>query len=385
VAESTPPAANPSAERDWLIRVCARLSGDGDAAEDLAQETLLEAWRQAHKLESPDGRRRWLAAIARNVCLRWRQRRQRRSPVVLSVGQPALRPAPAPYELLADPVDLEVELERAELASLLDRALALLPPITRRVLVEKYVEQSPQAEIAARLGLSEGAVEVRLYRGKLALRRLLTTDLRQEVSGYRAIAEDRWEETRIWCPVCGLRKLHGRFGAGHAEFELRCPDPICAGRVGLARWRDATLFSDLKSYRPALSRLCTFAYDFYHRGLEQGSVPCFICGKPALPRRSVGGEDGPMSEIWHGLEMRCTGCNIGAYVSLGGLVLCSPEGQRFWREQQRIVSLPAREVEVDGRPALVTTFASRRGAARLDVISARDTFQVLGMHGTRDD
>ncbi|MBI3971765.1 MAG: sigma-70 family RNA polymerase sigma factor [Chloroflexi bacterium] len=66
---------------------------------------------------------------------------------------------------------MELELERAELADLLDRAMALLPPETRLVLVERLIEQIPQAEVALRLGLSEGAVEARLHRGKLALRR----------------------------------------------------------------------------------------------------------------------------------------------------------------------------------------------------------------------
>ena len=34
-----------SLERTRLVHLCARLTGDSNAAEDLAQETLLEAWR----------------------------------------------------------------------------------------------------------------------------------------------------------------------------------------------------------------------------------------------------------------------------------------------------------------------------------------------------
>ena len=36
-----------AAERPRLVAFCAHLSGSWDAAEDLAQETLLEAWRPA--------------------------------------------------------------------------------------------------------------------------------------------------------------------------------------------------------------------------------------------------------------------------------------------------------------------------------------------------
>ena len=58
-------------QRDRLVRVCTAIVRDPVAAEDLAQETLLEAWRQQHKLVDPDGASRWLDAIARHVCRRW--------------------------------------------------------------------------------------------------------------------------------------------------------------------------------------------------------------------------------------------------------------------------------------------------------------------------
>ena len=164
-------------ERDRLVRLCAFLSNDPDAAEDLAQETMLEAWRHLHKLRDPEGYRRWLSAIARNVCLRHGRRRGRELPRLVRPDDRTPPAAPDPADALADDFDLEVELERDELADLLDRALALLPAETRAVLVQRYVEESPHAEIAGRLGVSEDAVSMRLSRGKLALRRVLAADL----------------------------------------------------------------------------------------------------------------------------------------------------------------------------------------------------------------
>ena len=75
-----------TSERARLVRLCTRATGDPDAAEDLAQEALFEAWRAAHKLPegvSAEERGRWLSVIARNVCLRWAHRE-------------ALSPAPVP-------------------------------------------------------------------------------------------------------------------------------------------------------------------------------------------------------------------------------------------------------------------------------------------------
>src|SRR4029079_17421331 len=58
---------------EWprLVRLCAHFTGDRDAAEDLAQETLIEAWRHPDRLYDRQGYSSWLSAIARNVSLRW--------------------------------------------------------------------------------------------------------------------------------------------------------------------------------------------------------------------------------------------------------------------------------------------------------------------------
>ncbi|MBA3310894.1 MAG: RNA polymerase sigma factor [Nocardioidaceae bacterium] len=187
-------------ERHRLVRLCGAISGDWDAAEDLAQETLLEAWRSADKLLDEAGAERWLAAIARNVCLRWARRRGRDVALLARVDA-AMEASVSPF----DEADVEVELERTELIDLLDRALALLPPTTRDVLVDRYVHESPHAEIAARLGISADAVSMRLSRGKIVLRRLFQSQLREEAVAFGLVDEsDRnWRETRVWCVDCG--------------------------------------------------------------------------------------------------------------------------------------------------------------------------------------
>jgi hypothetical protein len=61
-------------ERARLVQFCSRLTGNVDVAEDLAQETLLEAWRHLHNLRDHSKRQQWLCGIARNVCLRWQRK-----------------------------------------------------------------------------------------------------------------------------------------------------------------------------------------------------------------------------------------------------------------------------------------------------------------------
>jgi len=178
-----------AAERVRLVRLCARLTGDAGAAEDLAQETLLAAFQHEQALRDPAKRAQWLSGIARNLCLHWDRRKglERARSV-----RPYPRPCddafpPDEADARADDVDLEGDLERGELVDLLDRALALLPPDTRAALVQRYVHASPHAEVAARLGVSEEAAKKRVERGATALKRVLATDLRQEALTYGLI------------------------------------------------------------------------------------------------------------------------------------------------------------------------------------------------------
>lgn len=182
-------------ERIRLVRLCAKITGNVDVAEDLAQETLLEVWRYEHTLRDPARRVQWVSGIARNVCLRW-LRKRRHDLSHLAQVQPDQVDQYISSAMLEDTLaadfDIEVELERKELITLLDRALALLPLETRTVLIKRYIEESPLAEIAAELSTNVGAVAMRLQRGKLTLRRVLTSDMRQEIAPYTIQATTVW-------------------------------------------------------------------------------------------------------------------------------------------------------------------------------------------------
>lgn len=381
-----------AAERAGLVRLCARLTGDPGVAEDLAQEALLEAWRNGHKLRVPQARAHWLAGIARNVCLRWARAHGRERARLARAGMREGPSAAEDAECLVGDVDLELELERDELVRLLDKALALLPADTRAVLVARYVEGSPHAEIAAQLGLSAKAVSMRLTRGKLLLRRTLSTDLRQEAAPYGLAAPADaagWQETRIWCSNCGQRRLLGRFAtsstSGYRELSFCCPrctpDPadICE------QVDSPELFEGINGYKAARSRLATWIDRFYRPRLADRTVPC-LCGQ-AIPFQR-----GPLSlaacppsiRNQHGLYGRCAACGGEFWQGLPGLALSLPEGRRFSREHPRIHMLPERQVEAAGRAAIITSYESVTGQARLDVISARDTYELLGVHGAPD-
>jgi len=380
--------AEATLERARLVRLCARLTGNVDAAEDLAQETLFEAWRNAYKLRDPEGRDRWLSAIARTVCRRW-ARDQGRALARLVRLDERCDCSDNIDEEPADDVDVEVELERHELAELLDRALGLLPTTTRQVLVARYVHDSPHAEIAARLGLSADAVSMRLTRGKLLLRRALTADLRGEAMAYGVFdpATDGWQQTRIWCPQCGRHRLMARFPQPPGTVSFRCPgchpDPALTGSdYRLTNVHFARLIGDLTRPRTILKRTSAWAHDYYTHAIEARAAGCTHCGRPAQLRLSLHEDTPALVTDPHLVYIQCAACGEITSSSFGGLVMSLPEVQRFWAEHRRIRTLlPQHEVEIAGHPALVTRFESVTDAARLDVVSRRDILMVIHIHG----
>jgi len=377
-------AATLRRERTRLIGLCAYLTGDAQAAEDLAQETLLAAWQHADELRHPDAGAAWLSGIARHVCLGW-ARRHRRELVHRAQPDPAVDPTALLEEQSAEAVDVEGELERDELTLLLDRALALLPPETRMLLVESYIHEVPQAEIVARVGLNEGALRVRLHRGKLALRRVLTTELRQEATAYGMsdVHADVWQETRLWCPCCGRDHLMMRLAPppNTIAFQCRQCSPVPQAEYRLTNAYFARLLGGITRPTSILKKTQHWSHSYFRRALDERTVTCTHCGRPAHLHVALPEDVSAALGGLPGVTVSCDACGHGVSSSLGGLVSSLPEVQRFWRQQARMRTLPLREVEVGGRAAVVTSWASLTSAARLDVVSACETYQVLSIHG----
>lgn len=368
--------------RVGLVRLCARLTGDADAAEDLAQETLYEAWRNAHKLRDPDRRPQWLAGIARNVCRRWSQRRGKEFSLR---AHTEWRLDPLSMEELADPAfDPEVELDRDELANLLDRAMALLSPDNRTALVQHYIEEMPQSEVAVRLGLTENAVELRLRRGRRALRRVLTTELSRDAISFGLVRPDTegWEQTRVWCPGCGEHRLEGWLRPSEGKLYMRCPG-CSSGDAHFIHSHLGEGLKDIRTYKPAVSRVLGVIHEMFRVRAEGGAARCPGCREwlpitrgapPWVPPRYA---DPRSIYLWH---PRCGGADSETWHSLTWSL---PEARRFWKENPRMRFVPEREVEFDGSPAVVTALESVTGTARLEVVSLRDTLEVVRINGNR--
>lgn len=373
-----------AAERARLVRFCARHCGDRDTAEDLAQETLARAWALRDRLHDTDGLVPWLSAIARNVCLHWARARGRdlahRAP--LAYPSETAEAADVMLDDLPGAADEPgITLERGELADLLDRALALLPGATRRLLLESYVYERPQSDLAARLGMSEGALRVRLHRGRLALRRVLAGELHDEsvALGLALPASPEWQESRIWCPFCGRRRLLMRIDRATGAYAFRCAG-TCQPQVSVVGSAcNPALLAQVSSPKSILARHCLFLAGEYRRMIRAGSDTCGRCGREVAIQRWQDGD--PPFPFRQGIYAICSACGPLDSASAWHLTLDTPEAILFWRRNPRIRALPVTEIELAGRPALVTGYESLESAARLEIVSARDTWETLRVAG----
>lgn len=143
-----------------LLRyIIAPILSDDREREECYSDVCWRAWDKIDLYQEDKGSlKNWLTALARNAALN----RARHT------AQESEHPCP---ETLADPQPAPEEalLHREQLEQL-RTAMATLPQLDRLLLLRKYYYRQSTAQIAAELGMSERAVEGRLYRLKQKLR-----------------------------------------------------------------------------------------------------------------------------------------------------------------------------------------------------------------------
>jgi RNA polymerase sigma-70 factor (ECF subfamily) len=139
------------------------------AAEDVLQETFLAAWRAAGTFQGRSAVRTWLLTIARNQS--WHHRERAGRIPVDDVPLPELGEAAGWGD--QSPEDAAV---RSQRRGRLARALELLGPEEREVLVLRELEELSGEETAAALGIGLAAMKSRLHRARLRLAAELRRD-----------------------------------------------------------------------------------------------------------------------------------------------------------------------------------------------------------------
>ncbi|MCE9518400.1 MAG: sigma-70 family RNA polymerase sigma factor [Verrucomicrobia bacterium] len=145
-----------------IVEFIHRMTADHETAVDLAQETFVRVHQNRSRYQPQSKFSTWLFTIATNLARNHARWRSRHPEVALSDQE-----ANAPPDHSPTPDANAISNERAEAVR---AAIDQLPDDLKEALVLSIYEEMPQAEIAAVMGCSIKAVELRIYRARQMLK-----------------------------------------------------------------------------------------------------------------------------------------------------------------------------------------------------------------------
>ena len=152
----------------------ARLGGDGEAAEDVAQTTLIRALTKLHTYRGEAALFTWLCTFCRREVAAAYERRGHLVHLSLADDRPDMRAALDTIAALSRD-DPEHALRRREVSQLVHATLDQLPERYGDALAWKYIDDVSVDEISRRLGLGYKAAESLLTRARQAFREAFAT------------------------------------------------------------------------------------------------------------------------------------------------------------------------------------------------------------------
>jgi len=144
--------------------LCLRMTGQPATAEDLTQDTFVNAWRSLPGYEGRSSFSTWLHRIAVNAVLAKRRSPHGRNEVSMTdeSGAQMEFEAEAPMDE-ATPIDVE-------------RAIAALPPGARDIVVLHGIYGYSHEEAAGMLGVAVGTCKAQLHRARHLMRERMASE-----------------------------------------------------------------------------------------------------------------------------------------------------------------------------------------------------------------
>jgi RNA polymerase sigma-70 factor (ECF subfamily) len=153
------------AHGDRLLRSAYLLCGNETEAQDLVQETLIQAIKSWHGFRGESAIYTWIHGILLNLCRRYHRKQKR----LVYDEELALK------ETIQ--IDHAQEIDQVFRATRLTQAMQELSQEHREVLILRYFESLKIEEIARQTGVSSGTVKSRLHYAARCLEQLIPQEL----------------------------------------------------------------------------------------------------------------------------------------------------------------------------------------------------------------
>jgi len=155
-----------------LYKVAYRITGSGEAAEDLCQDAFFRLHEKNMVFPNQEEAKYWLIRVVKNAALNYAKRKQRER----KAYQRAFKEDSRQEETG------ETQLVKKETRGEVLKALDKLPETLRIVLILKEYAELNYREIGRALGINEGNVKVRVFRARERLAAILN-----EIAGVNGV------------------------------------------------------------------------------------------------------------------------------------------------------------------------------------------------------
>ncbi len=140
---------------------------DFHIAEDITQETFLQAYQKLETLEDPTRFPRWLYVIADRLCIAWLRKNQRQTEPLEEADLSGIETEAYSRFVATEHAETFAEARR----DLVEKLLAKLKENNRTVVTLHYLEGMSYAEIVNLLGVPENTIRSRLRRARQQLKK----------------------------------------------------------------------------------------------------------------------------------------------------------------------------------------------------------------------
>ncbi|HSI05784.1 MAG: RNA polymerase sigma factor [Myxococcota bacterium] len=170
---------------DRVYRLAFGMTKNQSEAEEVVQDTFLNAWKSIDSFRGDSKPATWIYRIAANTAL-MRLRSKRRNPTLAFDEVPNGASLSGEVELLGPPTawsrQPDEKLLTSELGSVIDAAVDLLPEKYRLVLLLRDVEGLSNEDVASTVGLTIPTVKSRLHRSRMFVRERLEDYFRKALT-----------------------------------------------------------------------------------------------------------------------------------------------------------------------------------------------------------
>jgi RNA polymerase sigma factor (sigma-70 family) len=146
-----------------IYRIAYRIVGESSAAEDVCQEAFIKYYERENPLPDLDQTKYWLIRVVKNLSYNYEKKKARERKIFLKLKEEGSKVTESG----------EKDVIKKEIKQYVQEALQELPYNLRVVLVLKEYGGLSYKEIGSIVGISEGNVKVRVFRGREKLAKIL--------------------------------------------------------------------------------------------------------------------------------------------------------------------------------------------------------------------